>query len=416
MNPPRRLFPLSVRPLLLLAGLTLAGWMATALWPRVLATLGITDYGQWFLDSYAVLAASDAVRTGVDPGAVNPLDPLLRNHKYSDWWFGLRWFGLTRDHNFVVGTVWVGAFALAVWQSVRPRSLREAGWLTVLLLSPPVLLAVNRANNDLVIYALLTVTGVAAAGATWGRQMLAIGALALATGLKFYPAPAALAFLWVRPVRRVPLVVLCALAAAGVTLASVWLQVARGQFPVESGLHTFGASLLGRELGWSDPASLAVSLLGLTLGALVLTVTRCTAGLAEQGELRERLPAALGVIVLLACFVAGVSYSYRWIFVLGMALWLWRQAGDRTADPRRRGTARLGVALLLFCSWADGALCLVVNLGLMRVTQSEVDVLQGTWRLWTQPLHWLLMMLFAGWLLEAAMATWRDWRADVVRG
>jgi hypothetical protein len=398
--------------LFLLASATVLGWMACALAPRLLLAVGITDYGQWYLDSYAVLAASDAVRAGLDPEIANPLDPLLRSHSYSDWWFALRWLGLTRDSNFLVGTVWVGVFAVVAWLTARPRNLREAGWLAVLLVSPPVLLAVNRANNDLVIFALLAGAGVAAAGATWGRQLLAFAALALATGLKFYPAPAALAFLWVRPVRRMPAALLGAAVVAGVVLVSVWPQVKRGQFPVESGLHTMGSPLLGRDLGLSDPVSVVVSLLVLTVAAVALVGGRCTTGLATRGGLAERLLAALGIIVVLACFCAGVSYVYRWIFALWMALWLWRRAGEPAESARARASFRLGATLLFFCFWCDGVLCLVVNRLLPPIPQGQIDSLQVVWRLWTQPLHWLLMMLFAGWLLDAALVTIREWWTD----
>jgi hypothetical protein len=402
--------PLS--PWLPLAAVCLLGWMSIALWPRLLFTLGITDFGQWYLDSYAVLAAVDAVRMGVDPHGPNPLDPFLRNHKYSDWWFALRGFGLTREHNFIVGSSWVAAFALTAWLAVRPRNFWESGWLAVLLLSPPVLLGINRANNDLVIFALLGWCGVAAAGRLWRSQWVATGLLALATGLKFYPVVAALAFLWVRPVRRMPVALLLAVVVAGGVLISLWPQLRRGQFMVESAVHAMGAPMLGRELGWSDRTSQLACVFGLTLGAVGLVRSGLTAGLATRGEQRERLLAALGAIVVLACFAAGMSYSYRWIFALWMALWLWRRSTDPTMTPTGRWTARAGCALLFFCFWGDGGLCLVVNLVLPPLSQASIDGLQVPWRLWTQPLNWLLMMLFAGWLLEGALATAREWRAS----
>ena len=398
-------------PVLLLAALTLLGWMACALWPHLLKALGVSDLGHWYLDSYAVLAASDAVRIGVNPDGANPLDPLLRNHKYSDWWYAVRWLGLTRESNFLVGTSWVAAFALTMWGWVRPRNFREVAWLAALLLSPPVLLAINRANNDLVIFVLLAAGGVAAAGGTWPRRLLALGALVLATGLKFYPAVAALGFLWVRPLQRMPAMLLGAVLAAGVTLASVWSQVGRGQFAIGSGVHELGAALLGRDLGWSDRASVVASLLVLTIGAVGLTWGRFTVGLGARGDLKERLLAALGIIVLLACFSAGVSFGYRWIFALGMALWLWRRAEEPEETARARWTFRLGCALLLFCFWCDGLFCLVTNQVLAPLTLARIDALNFTWRLWTQPWHWLLMMLMAGWLLEAGVATLKEWRS-----
>ncbi len=398
----------SLRPVGLLATLTLGVWLACAAWPRLLVMLGIYDYGTFYLDSYALLAALDAMRTGADPHAVNALDPLLRYHVYSDWWLALRRLGLTREHNFLVGTAWVGAFAVTAWTTARPRHWREAVWLATLLVSPPVLLAVNRANNDLVIFVVLAGCGVAATATGWGRSLVAVACLALATGLKYFPAPAALAFLWVRPVRRMPAVLLVALLAAGLAFASVWTELDRGRFTVGSGVHVMGAPLWWRDLGWKDTASALPGVLLIVAGAVVLALSRITAGLAARGEPRERLRAALGAIVVLTCFVAGVNYAYRWIFILWPALWLWRQASDRSRANRERWAARSGCVLVGLCLWLDGGLCVAVNL-LPPRDPVWVGHVQFIFRQWTQPLHWLLMMLLAGWLLEGGLATVREW-------
>jgi len=400
----------SLPPLGLLAGLTLAAWLGCALWPRVLVMLGIYDYGTFYLDSYAVLAALDAVRAGADPHAANALDPLLRYHVYSDWWLALRGLGLGREHNFLVGSAWVGAFATTAWLTARPRHWRESLWLAGLLVSPPVLLAVNRANNDLVIFVVLAVCGVAASAAGWWRPLLGVAALALATGLKYFPAPAALAFLWVRPVRRMPAVLLAALGAAGLALASVWTEVERGRFTVGSGVHVMGAPLWWRDLGWSDQASVLPGLLLIVAGATVVALSRVTAGLASRGEPRERLQAALGALVLLTCFAAGVNFAYRWIFILWPALWIWRQAGDGLLPGRQRWAARVGCVLIGLCLWLDGALCVGVNL-LPPRDPAWINHVQFVFRLWTQPLHWMLMILFAGWLLEGVRASVGEWWA-----
>lgn len=403
-----------LRPVGLLAGITLLGWMACLLWPRLLLLLGISDYGTFYLDSHALLAALDAVRAGADPHAVNPLDPLLRYHVYSDWWLALRWLGLTREHNFLVGTAWVGAFALTAWATAQPRSWREALWLAALMISPPFLLAVNRANNDLVIFVVLAGCGVAATATGWGRPLLGVACLALATGLKYFPAPAALAFLWVRPVRRMPVVLLGVLLAAGLALASVWTQLERGRFTVGSGVHIMGAPLWWRDLGWKDTESALPGLLLIVAGAVALALGRITAGLAVRGEPRERLRAAVGAIVVLTCFIAGANYAYRWIFILWPALWLWRQAGEGSQPPRQRWAARVGNVLVALCLWLDGLLCVAVNL-MPPLDPAAVSQIQSVHRLWTQPLHWLLMMLLAGWLLEAGWSTVREWW-DAARG
>ena len=119
----------------------------------------------------------------------------------------------------------------------------------------------------------------------------------------------------------------------------------------------------------------------------------------------------MGSIVVLACFVAGASYTYRLVFALWLALWLWRLAWTPTGTRRQTLTVRLACLLLFFCFWLDGILCVMVNQVLPAVDPTKFDALQHTWRLCTQPLQWLTMMLIAGWLLEAALAIGREWLA-----
>jgi hypothetical protein len=395
-------------PGLLLGLVCLTGWMAAALWPAVLESLGLVSYGLTYLDSYAILAALDAVRAGQDPHVANALDPLARWHVYSDWWLALRWLGLGRADNFLVGTAWIAAFALTCWLAVRPRDRREAGWMALLLLSPPVLLAFLRANNDLVIFVLVALAGLAAAGSGWLRQLLGIAILVLATGLKYYPAFAAPVFLWARPRSRLPALVALAVAATGLTLLLVAPQMKRAQFQIGSGVHAMGAPLLGRELGWSDRTSSVVAVAVLGLGAAALARGRFTTGLAVTGSPRERLLAAIGASLLLACFAAGVNYAYRFIFVFFMAVWVWRRATGEGAARELR-TARVACGLILVALWADGLLCLACNrfVSLSPETLASID---RPWRAFTQPLHWALMTLFAGWLLEGAWTALKAWR------
>ena len=392
-----------------LAAIVLSGWTLAAICPQALMAVGIADYGTPYLDSYAVLAALDAVRAGADPHGANPLDPLMRGHVYSDWWLALRWLGLTRAHNFAVGTALAALFGVTVWLTAQLRRWRETTGLALVMLSPPVLLAVKRANNDLMIFVVLAGVGLAATAAVWWRTVVAIGCVALATGLKYFPAPAVLGFMWVRPARRMPAVVLGALVAVGLALASVWSQVDRSRFVVGSGVYTMGAPLIWRDYGWEDKASALLGVMVIAVAALALAVGRVTTGLAAQGHATDRMRAVMGAIVLLACFSAGVNYSYRWIFVIWPGLWLWRRAGDDALSRLDRFVARFACGLILLCLWLDGLLCLAINLSHPLLGPGGIDHLQLIWRLWTQPVPWLLMLLLAGWIAEGALVSVREW-------
>jgi hypothetical protein len=388
----------------------IAIWLSGMVWPQILVFFGIHDYQTRFLDSYAVLAALDAVRAGADPTIVNPYDPLLRGHVYSDWWLGLRWLGLGREHNLPVAIVWIAAFAVTAYHTMRPHGWGEAMWLGLLLISPAMALVINRSNNDLVIFVLLAGCAAGVARAGWRGAMLAVACLALATGLKFYPVAAALSFLWFRPVRRMPAALLAALLFGMLVLGSLWSQVDRGRFVIGSGIYTMGAPLWWRDLGWSDTDAALPGVLLIILGAFVLARTRITTGLASRGETAMRCLAATGAIVILACFLAGMNYAYRWVFLLWPACWLWRQAADALLPTWRRGIAAFACGLIALAVWQDGVFCALVN-SLPPRKLEWVNHAQMVFRLWTQPLLWVLMVMLAGWLLEAGLSTAREWWA-----
>ncbi|MSU46562.1 MAG: hypothetical protein EXS42_05430 [Lacunisphaera sp.] len=395
-------WPRWLTPRSLLAGLVVFGLLGYVLAPRARAVLGITDYGMWFLDSYAVLAASDAHRDGLDITQANSYDPLNRPHRYSDWWLGLVRLGLTREDNFLVGSSWVLGFLGAIFLTLRPRSHAEAAWLALLVLSPSVLQGIVRANNDLVIFALLALALLARRlPGAWGC-LLGIAAVVVATGLKFYPVAAGAAFLLVRPIRSMVVTVLAAALALGATLWSVWPQLARGVFPIEPTVHVWGGRLWLEDLGLRADFALPVILLVHVVAA---------AWLVRGGRMRgssgaDNAPAfILAAVVLLACFAAGSNYSYRWIFALWLGPWLW----DSWREQQKASVpwSRVALWLVPLVLWQDGLLCAAVNLGSVKVPVAQYESLQHYWRLGTQPLTWLLMILLAGWLLQTVVTAAR---------
>lgn len=383
-----------LRPPVLLALLVAFGLLGYVLFPRARVAVGVADFGGWFLDSYAVLAAVDAHRAGLDPVAPNPYDPLLRPHRYSDWWLTAgSVLGLSREHNFVVGTVWVALFLAAVLVTVRPAGRGEALWFVLLLLSPSVLQGVLRANNDLVIFSVLALVVWALRAPGRGRRALAVAGLALATGLKFYPVVGLAALLGVRPgtvLRRILL--LGGVALAGV-LVMVAAQMLRGVFPIEVTVHVWGGRLWPEALGLtSGSGALAAG------GAGVLGLVAGWRWLAPVGTNGAAAGFALAAAVLAACFVAGLNYGYRWVFAIWLGPWLWQVWRDRAAAS---GLRRLALALLVLVPWLlwqDGLLCAAVNLGWLAVAPADFGSLQHGWRLLTQPLVWVSMGLLAGWL------------------
>jgi hypothetical protein len=396
--------PRLLTPRRLLTALVIAGLFATILKPVLLEKLGVGFSAQWFLDSYAILAANDAVRAGIDVQTSNPLDALNRPHVYSDWWLGLRWLGLTREHNFLLGGLWSLAFLVVALASVKPRTTGDALLLAAVLLSPPYLIAVQRGNNDLLIFALL---GTCLLGLQRGLslpRLIVFGAcVVVATGLKYYPLVAAGALLVALPWRASVLWTFAGTTVlALLALASERHSIGRGMFELPQTIYQFGAPVLWRGFDASRgvTALLAIALLG--TGAAIAVRRKITAGLADEthGTPGERLMFATGAILLLGCFLAGTSYIYRWIF--GLWMWPWLSRQTRATNSGAGANAALGLWLLSL--WTDGLCCLVVNSLGLSFRPGPV------WRIWTQLINWSLMALLVGWLLEALSVQFTAWR------
>ena len=129
---------------------TTLGFYALVWWhPHWLSAWGIRlPAGQWFVDTDVLLAASDAHALGRD-------EPLW----YSDWWLQLHALGLSRADTLGLGLGLAVVFLLVALLVLRPENLSEAVFCWLVLCSPPVLLGVNRANMDLLIFAGLALAG-----------------------------------------------------------------------------------------------------------------------------------------------------------------------------------------------------------------------------------------------------------------
>ena len=413
---PARLVVSPRRARLLFVFLTLFGLVVFAAAPGLKRRLGLNHYDLWFADSYAVLAASDAHRAGLDPALANPLDVFARPHIYTDWWYALGPLGLTREDNFLVGAGWIASFLIVTWLTLRPATGGAALFFTFLVLSPPVLLAVNRANNDLVIFVHLGLAALALDSRRSWNWLPALALIALATGLKFYPVAAAAVFFLLRPRHVLLTAVTTSILVLALVLHDVLPALSRGQFHIPPGLYTLGAAQLLHDLGIPAGADRVVPLVFVIVAGVALSRRRITAGLAEVSTASApRVLFLLGAVTLTACWLAGASFGYRWIFSLWLAPWLSQSAGDATFSPAGRRLAAATGWLLLALLWLDGAYCLVTNSLVGRQPVAQVQSWQHAWRLVTQPLAWIFFALLAGWIADAFHLALRTVRAPALK-
>lgn len=370
---------------------TVACYLGLALNPEWFRLLGVGHLFGWFFDSYAILAANDLAAAGGDAFGPNPLDPLGRPHVYSHWWLGLSALGLTRAHNFILGGFFVAAFFTAVFAWLRPRGAGEAGWYMAILLAGPVVLGVERANNDLLMLALMMpVAPLLAAERGWVRWC-ALVPVALAAGLKFYPAAGALVLLagasrkevWARGV------------AAGALLLVVGLDVRgdlalMGDFvPHPGGLMTFGAGQVFEYFGAEKAAAKAWGLLAGAMLLAMLRPWRWFAGWVVAPEDRALWWGfVLGAVLLTGCFFAGSSYGYRLIYCVLMAPFLWRLVRRGAAPAGVVRLARMTAGLMFFMLWGDAVTTAVLNAMITPESSAAILAVAEGVAIWGEPLTW----------------------------
>jgi hypothetical protein len=394
---------------LVLAGLTVIGYGVFALVPDAFFPLGVDHLGVWFLDSFAILASNDALQRGLDPYGLNPLDYFQREHVYSHWWLWLRHLGLTREHNFWVGMLIGLSFVTAALAWLRPRTSAEMVWYLAVLVSPPLLLGFNRANNDLVVFVLLGAISpcLLSANRTW--RFLAAMPVALAAGLKFYPAIAGLVLLAGTDPRETRRRVLFAAALLGLVAVSVAPDVGRIQsiVPRANGLMTFSAFNLLEFLGASGGLAVGVGLILAALAVAGFLRLRVFEGWRVAPTDRSWLGFVLGASLLVGCFFTGTNHAYRWIFAVWLAPLLWSLSHDGDAPPRARRFAGLTAGLMIFALWFDPMATGVLASLTGRYPAEDVLRRATQFFLLEQPVTWAFFWCLLGFLTHFGCEAWR---------
>jgi len=346
-------------------------WQATRIWgiERTLDAAGVPPIGTSFGDLYLFPAAAHGFAVGGNPYLSNPSDPWRRLYNYPRIWlsfmrFSFRsvpWVGLTLD------AAWLAALAI-VWGRL---SVGEGAVAGLLAISPAALLALERANSDLIIF-LLIVLALLCLRQRWNVPAWLIY---LACGvLKIFPIAAALTFLrggWRRAVWWI---------GAELTALGLWALLRKDEIrlvlrntPDGGPGISYGATVLttianqnfGARTGNYDHFDSYRWIASFVAGALVLMLgwagwRRSSGGwpLSSPEKSRaESTPDAdpkldafrAGGAIYLLTFVAGSNFDYRRIFLLLCLPWLW----PRAAGSPFRILKLITLGCVIFGLWAN---------------------------------------------------------------
>jgi hypothetical protein len=345
--------------------------------PKLWDIFGLPTIRPIFSDTAAVLAASDARAAGLNPYAnPSPFDTLGRPHVYGPWWLELHRLGLTRGDRPWIG-LWLGVSASVVMlRWLRPRNWTGMAAAFLLMVSPPLLLAYERANADLVLFLLLSLAGGLLFKDGVRRSVLAAGLVWLAAALKIYPLVAVVA-LSARGGRwRGVAQGLVACVGFGV----VWwcwradFSQAMSGVPVPTTVTVYGLRVI--VIAWEvlDPAQ------GWFLAGLI-------AGLAYWVWLAwgddAKIPDEWGGLFVIgascwvSCYLFTTNFAYRAVWLL-LPAGVWLRVAQSGGSEARRGW--LALAGLLALCWARSIhphIAIIETLAKLRVVAVALGVENG---------------------------------------
>jgi len=314
-----------------------------------------------FLDAEGILSWLECHRRGVDVIEQNPCDSLGRTLCYPPAWLTLARTGLGAESTLAVGLLWGLIFIGAVFMLPVAPGWRAAAVTAAMYLSPPVFFGLERANPDLIVFALAIVAARASVAGPCGRLVGYVASL-LAALMKIYPV-VLLVFVARERFPRVVAISLALVAVLGGYLALAGpdlLRIVRGAgIPSAGWFDTlFGAGSLPHGLAELAPrripswrmayAVIAAGAVGTV--AAILWLGRLRRWLAMLDPFEAALLQA-GSVMIVACFFMGQSVMYRGILLLLAlpALLRMAQAGSllMTATVLAVGTAAWSYAYQL---------------------------------------------------------------------
>lgn len=286
---------------------------------EILRTWGVDPFRFPFLDTETVLSAVRCYKAGVDVFVTNPCDPLRRVLDYSPLWLLLAKFPVTEAWLTPAGLIVDIGFIASLTLLPPGRSGKATALIVVGVLSSAVVFALERGNNDLVLFALAAIAA-SLACRTPALRWIGYGAALLAGLLKYYPMTLMAMVTRERP-RRFFAVVVASLAVVGLFLLTMGHDLVRVLQEIPKGGwfgDMFGSTTLSgglaREYGWSSGAEMTLrvllALIALAAGA-ALAMRSSTKAAVERLSDREQMALLAGALLIVSCFFTAQNIGYR---------------------------------------------------------------------------------------------------------
>lgn len=360
-----------------------------------------------FYDFRLIPGMVETLHRGLDPTVENPGDPAGRIFNYPRIWYLLAYTRLSQEDTIWIGIASILLFFLSIFTVFKDISRRSVPFILLILFSPAVMLLYERANVDLLIFALCAF----AAALMQKRAGVSAALILFAALLKLYPVLGlgGLVYRGRRQFLMLSLAVLAPLVAymllTGRNTQAAWsltqrdsqlnygVNVLSGQFRpaikyyYQAWFHRSGAVRVAETVSYAGAG------LVLALGAGLGLRHSAIGGSSEGSHLAAFW---MGAAIYAGTFLIGNNWDYRLAFLVLMVpqLVVWMRSAPRKS---MRTAAGVVLALAVLSCWG----VLMDSL----LNRQRLEEVYKAWFILDEAINW---GLFAGaaYLLAASLPGW----------
>ena len=324
-------------------------------WHLVLGPVHIPEVYP-FLDMKGRLAHIQGSRMGLDIYNVpNPLDPLGRINDKPSYTLLLGYLGLNLEHAVPLGILFIILMVLGTLLFIKPRTWSQMIAAYLAICSPSVLFAVERGNDDLVIFVfLLTVPIFLAKNTLWGNTV-AFCLISLVGPAKYYPFAAYILFAHPQKTNRQAFFWL----TSSITFITAFFLVTykeilflSSRIPQPNYLNSFGAKLLFELLGLTPPLPELLTLVSIVIILIFVSIFSFDKhGILPNVEKTEEYYFILGSAIFIFCFFLNSNSDYRLIFCLFLLPALFSWLSNSRINSYLRVVVVFSIILIIVIMW-----------------------------------------------------------------
>ncbi len=324
---------------------------------------GVWTTPETFFDMRVVIGGCESLRQGFNPLYFNPCDPGQRPLNYPRIWLLLEKTGINRSHTVFLGFSLAVIFYMAVVGLViekNPGIFSTVIWILALI-SPAVLLGVERGNNDLLIFVILAIAVTLLRQPRTEIRIIAYLVMFLAALLKLYPVLAVISSVREKP--KLCLIIMIVFTAGFLIYAGVtYDDIATLMKTTEHNANiSYGSKVIfglidqmmtGNMAGfprWDDRLVVLFSwaaVVGVILLSFFYLMGKKSVSHYEGSHISSL---RIGAGIYLGTFLAGQNWDYRLIFLLFVLPQLleWKSSGHGGRIPV------ITIVLILLAMWSE---------------------------------------------------------------